>query len=107
MTKCHQQKLLRFLAGSQCQLQTTFHKLFQIDPETNQPSGEERTVKDTPLLINIKGCGYPPEVNCDIYSERYQNFSLERLTFPCHYSVMNPWIVTSDYDRFVITWMTS
>lgn len=70
-----------------------------IDPETNQPSGEERTVKDTPLLINIKGCGYPPEVNCDIYSERYQNFSLERLTFPCHYSVMNPWIVISDYDR--------
>ena len=108
MTKCHQQKLLlTFLAGSQCQLQTTFHKLFQIDPETNQPSGEERTVKDTPLLINIKGCGYPPEVNCDIYSERYQNFSLERLTFPCHYSVMNPWIVISDYDRFVITWMTS
>ena len=101
MTKCHKQKLLlKFLAGSQCQLQTTFQRLFQIDPETNQPSGEERTVKDTPLLINIKGCGYPPEVNCDIYSERYQNFSLERLTFPCHYSVMNPWIVISDYDRF-------
>ena len=56
-------------------------------------------VKDTPLLINIKGCGYPPEVNCDIYSERYQNFSMDSLTFPCHYSVMNPWIVISDYDR--------
>ena len=33
-------------------------------------------IQDTPLLINIKGCGYPPEVNCDIYAERYSNFSL-------------------------------
>ena len=37
---------------------------------------QEHVVEDTPLLINIKGCGYPPEVNCDIYAELYQNYSL-------------------------------
>jgi len=71
----------------------------QRDPDTGEPTGVEYTVKDTPLLINIKGCGYPPEVNCDIYAERYSNFSLDGKTFPCHYSIMNPWIVISEYDR--------
>jgi len=56
-------------------------------------------VEDTPLLINIKGCGYPPETNCDTYAERYVNHSIEATTFPCYYSRMNPWIVLSHYDK--------
>ena len=56
-------------------------------------------VEDTPLLINIKGCGYPPEVDCDAYAEKYHNHSMEGETFPCHYSRMNPWIVMSSYSR--------
>ena len=54
--------------------------LLQIDPDSKQPTGVEFTVKDTPLLINIKGCGYPPDVNCDIYAEKYSNFSLVSAT---------------------------
>lgn len=93
-----------------------------MDPDTGEPTGVEYTVKDTPLLINIKGCGYPPEVNCDTYAEKYFNHSMvqkylmlvvsnkliinfqDKTTFPCHYSAMNPWIVISSYDRshFVI-----
>ena len=40
-------------------------------------SGEmkETMVEDTPLLINIKGCGYPPNIICDDYAETYENFS--------------------------------
>ena len=56
-------------------------------------------MKDTPLLINIKGCGYPPEVNCDEYAEFFSNQSDLGLTFPCHYSKMNPWIVLSAYNE--------
>lgn len=59
----------------------------------------EEIVEDTPLLINIKGCGYPPETNCDRYAEKYENLSISGVTFPCYYSKMNPWIVLSDYDR--------
>lgn len=59
----------------------------------------ENIVDDTPLLINIKGCGYPPETNCDNYAEKYANISDAGETFPCFYSKMNPWIVLSHYDR--------
>ena len=46
------------------------------DPD-NEDDGDlmEDVVEDTPLLINIKGCGYPPDVNCDLYAEMYQNYS--------------------------------
>ena len=33
------------------------------------------TLYGTPLLVNIKGCGYPPSVNCDEYAEEYANHS--------------------------------
>ena len=47
----------------------------QFDPETGEAL-EDNIVEDTPLLINIKGCGYPPEVNCDEYADNYYNHSL-------------------------------
>ena len=47
----------------------------QADPETGEAL-EDNIVEDTPLLINIKGCGYPPEVNCDDYADKYYNHSL-------------------------------
>ena len=50
--------------------------MFQNDPETGEPLGLENVVEDTPLLINIKGCGYPPEVNCDDYADNYYNHSM-------------------------------
>ena len=71
-----------------------------INQTTGEPSGEEVVVHDTPLLINIKGCGYPPEVNCDEYAEFFSNQSELGLTFPCHYSKMNPWVVLSAYSEY-------
>ena len=51
---------------------------FANAPQNNPETGEtvENKVEDTPLLINIKGCGYPPEVNCDTYAEKYYNHSM-------------------------------
>ena len=89
----------------------------QADPETGEAL-EDNIVEDTPLLINIKGCGYPPEVNCDDYADKYYNHSLvgregvcsnnivfyqAGQTFPCHYSRMNPWIVLSDYSKYELS----
>jgi len=70
-------------------------------PDHDEGGGDvvEKVVEDTPLLINIKGCGYPPEVNCDLYAEMYQNYSAAGYTFPCYYSKVNPWIVLSGYDK--------
>jgi hypothetical protein len=33
------------------------YKVSQNDSETGEPLGIENIVEDTPLLINIKGCG--------------------------------------------------
>ena len=59
----------------------------------------EYVVTDTPFLVNIKGCGYPPDVVCDLFAEKYDNHSKAGETFPCHYSQYNPWIVISHFNR--------
>ena len=80
---------------------------------------------DTPLLVNIKGCGYPPEIACALFASRYNGKSnqlynlvikvlnwdcyfniilpvlatwYKHETFPCYYSKVNPWIVLETYN---------
>ena len=31
-----------------------------------------QTMTDTPLLVNIKGCGYPPEISCPSFANYYE-----------------------------------
>ena len=41
--------------------------------ELGGEDGQEETVTtDTPLLVNIKGCGYPPDTVCDTYYEAHK-----------------------------------
>ena len=53
---------------------------------------------DTPLLVNIKGCGYPPEVACPRFASDYRTLLNRSETFPCYYSRVNPWIVIEVYE---------
>ncbi|XP_039288807.1 protein tipE [Nilaparvata lugens] len=48
------------------------------------------------LLVNIKGCGYPPEVRCADFNTLYGE---EGAHFPCYYSRQNRTIVMTSYDR--------
>lgn len=48
------------------------------------------------LLVNIKGCGYPPSVTCRNFSDLY---GVEGAVFPCFYSRLNRTIVLTTYDR--------
>lgn len=48
------------------------------------------------LLVNIKGCGYPPSVTCRNFSDLY---GVEGAVFPCYYSRLNRTIVLTTYDR--------
>ena len=52
---------------------------------------------DTPLLVNIKGCGYPPEIACAAFASAYKDKWDQNETFPCYYSRINPWIVLETY----------
>ncbi|GAB1860668.1 Protein tipe [Camponotus japonicus] len=48
------------------------------------------------LLVNIKGCGYPPTVDCDNFT---RELGYEGARFPCHYSRVNGSIVMANYNR--------
>ncbi|CAL7945969.1 unnamed protein product [Xylocopa violacea] len=48
------------------------------------------------LLVNIKGCGYPPDVDCKNF---IRDLGYKGATFPCHYSRVNGSIVMANYNR--------
>ncbi|XP_047740902.1 protein tipE isoform X2 [Hyalella azteca] len=48
-----------------------------------------------PLYPNVKGCGYPPEVNCTEFNE---NYSTPGTIFPCYYSKLMPDLALTTLD---------
>lgn len=48
------------------------------------------------LMVNIKGCGYPPSVDCENFT---RELGFEGIKFPCYYSRVNLSIVMADYSR--------
>jgi Na+ channel auxiliary subunit TipE len=58
----------------------------------------ERYVRneESMLMVNIKGCGYPPSIKCKNFTE---NYGYEGATFPCHYSRQNKSVVMPHYER--------
>jgi hypothetical protein len=59
------------------------------DSEALDPPGPAR------FFINVKGCGYPPVVNCSMFASYY---GTEGEVFPCYYSTVNPLMVIPEYD---------
>ena len=48
-------------------------------PTNKNDTGEltgKNMLEGSPLLINIRGCGYPPGVNCDAFADKYYNLGL-------------------------------
>ncbi|XP_066592321.1 protein tipE-like [Prorops nasuta] len=48
------------------------------------------------LLVNIKGCGYPPGIDCENFT---RHLGCEGIKFPCYYSRVNNSIVMASYSR--------
>lgn len=59
---------------------------------SSSPSGRNEAV----LLVNIKGCGYPPAVACSNFTRSY---GVPGAKFPCHYSQQNRTLAVVGYDR--------
>ncbi|XP_043281037.1 protein tipE [Venturia canescens] len=51
------------------------------------------------LFPNVKGCGYPPMLNCSIFYRQYANIGQN---FSCYYSKVDPRIVISDLDMWQV-----
>lgn len=47
------------------------------------------------LFPNVKGCGYPPMLNCSIWTKKYVAIGTN---FSCYYSRVDPGLVISDLD---------
>ncbi|XP_015594494.1 protein tipE isoform X2 [Cephus cinctus] len=51
------------------------------------------------LFPNVKGCGYPPMLNCSNFYRQYANIGQN---FSCYYSKVDPGIVISDLDMWQV-----
>ncbi|XP_053692714.1 protein tipE [Sabethes cyaneus] len=49
------------------------------------------------LFPNVKGCGYPPMLNCTIWTKKYWKIGTN---FTCFYSRVDPGLVISDLDMW-------
>uniref|UniRef100_A0A182N772 Protein tipE n=1 Tax=Anopheles dirus TaxID=7168 RepID=A0A182N772_9DIPT len=49
------------------------------------------------LYPNVKGCGYPPMLNCTIWTKKYWKIGTN---FTCYYSRVDPELVISDLDMW-------
>lgn len=47
------------------------------------------------LFPNVKGCGYPPYLNCSIWTKKYKEIGSN---YSCYYSRVDPSLVISDLD---------
>lgn len=52
------------------------------------------------LFPNVKGCGYPPMLNCSIFYRQYANIGQN---FSCYYSKVDPGIVISELDMWQVS----
>lgn len=67
-----------------------------VTTEEEEEEDEEPQIIEAVLLVNIKGCGYPPVVDCENFT---RELGYEGSRFPCYYSRVNGSIVMADYDR--------
>ncbi|CAH1712202.1 unnamed protein product [Aphis gossypii] len=47
------------------------------------------------IYPNVKGCGYPPQLNCTEFRLRYFEVGA---SYPCYYSRVEPWVVITELD---------
>ena len=60
-----------------------------------QGLGPGPTKHEAVLMVNVKGCGYPPSVNC---SSWVRQFGVVESTFPCYYARTNQSLAITHLD---------
>lgn len=75
---------------------TMARNLMQIASHTISNITDVTHSDEAILLVNIKGCGYPPSVVCKNFSDLYGD---EGTIFPCYYSRTNRTLVMTTYNE--------
>lgn len=72
----------------------------QLQPQAQSQSQDEQPTTaashEAVLLVNIKGCGYPPSVRCSNFTAKY---GVLGAAFPCYYSRQNKTVALNRYDK--------
>ncbi|XP_014242585.1 protein tipE isoform X1 [Cimex lectularius] len=63
------------------------------------PNGSEWYFIGAKLHPNVKGCGYPPMLNCTIWVQKHKE---EGANFSCYYSRIEPGLVITDLDMWQV-----
>lgn len=67
----------------------------EIETTGLQPNNSEWYYVGAKLFPNVKGCGYPPILNCSIFLKTYKDIGTN---FSCYYSRVDPGLVISELD---------
>lgn len=87
--------------------ETTYEESTILDleaPEEPSPTGlmgnnSEWYYVGAKFFPNVKGCGYPPMLNCSIFYKKYKTIGTN---YSCYYSRMDPGLVISDLDMWQV-----
>ncbi|XP_058454388.1 protein tipE-like isoform X1 [Malaya genurostris] len=73
--------------------------LMEYPDDMNEMTGNESEwfFSGARLFPNVKGCGYPPMLNCTIWTKKYWKIGTN---FSCYYSRVDPGLVISDLDMW-------
>lgn len=65
------------------------------EPSNSNDNSSEWFFTGAKLFPNVKGCGYPPGLNCSIWTKKYIKIGTN---FSCYYSRVDPGLVISNLD---------
>ncbi|XP_037078753.1 protein tipE-like isoform X1 [Pollicipes pollicipes] len=62
---------------------------------SRRPANHQWLYNEANLYPNVKGCGYPPSLNCTAFAQTYR---VVNTTFPCYYSRVDATLVITTLD---------
>lgn len=72
----------------------------EIAPTTPiEEEDDDGIYTDAKLFPNVKGCGYPPMLNCSVFLKQYREVGTN---FSCYYSRVDPGMVISHLDMWQV-----
>lgn len=72
-------------------------ELPEVLPTGLQGNDSEWYFMGARLFPNVKGCGYPPMLNCTIFLDKYRDLGSN---YTCYYSRVDPGLVITDLDMW-------
>ncbi|KAI5700099.1 protein tipE [Diaphorina citri] len=87
----------RAVLGEDDVLLPSFEDNFLETPAIPEGNSSEWDFVGAKFFPNVKGCGYPPYLNCSIFHKKYAVVGKQ---YPCYYSTVEPALVIEQLDMW-------